>query len=127
MSKYLLLAGAVAITAACATSVASPRMAYAHQSYDAPRVACEIDVRETRNGLRLTAFASGEASGDYEFVVTKDGGAGSSDIVQSGEFGPGHDQLLGEAEFTLERGAEFNARLVLSDADGVLCSDERSS
>jgi hypothetical protein len=132
MTKMLLLGAALALTIACAataqpappSSGEAPAIALAPE---VPAVDCAIEATPSAHGLLLRAFASADVEGEYDFVVTRSGAGGASDIVQSGEFSAGEDQLLGEAEFNLERGSRYSARLELHDADGLLCRDERSS
>lgn len=94
----------------------------------APDVRCRIRLTRTRHGMEFEAVARAldPASGDYEFVVTKEGSGGASDIMQGGAFDldAGSSERLGAAELSLERGARYRSRLTLSDGDGVLCEDE---
>lgn len=109
--------------------IATPRAIPA--SYDeAGGVECVVRETATRNGVRLEAMARGDrdAYGEYEFVITKGGAGGSSDIVQGGEFDLAQgQQTLGEAEFNMERRDYFRARLVLRDGQGIVCRDELRS
>jgi hypothetical protein len=98
-----------------------------------PYVTCDVVARTTRNGVRIEALAhAGDGvvdTIDYELTVTRDGGGGSSDIVQSGaaDLVAGETVTLGVAEFNLERRARYRADLVLSDEDGVICNAELES
>jgi hypothetical protein len=96
--------------------------------YLASGVECEIYRARTLHGLRLEAMAIGfEASPeplDYEFIVTKQGPGGSSDIMQAGEVSEGG---LGSVDLSLERGDRFHATLTLSDSEGEVCAAELSS
>ncbi|MBC7770490.1 MAG: hypothetical protein H7124_17045 [Phycisphaerales bacterium] len=132
MSRFAILAALFMSAAACAAASEPPA---APASNDAPEIAayapaahglsCEIDVTRINGGVRLEAqafdLASGPGTLEYDFVVTKYGAAGSSDIVQGGEVSA---QTLGEVELSLERGARYRARLTLSDADGEVCTQE---
>ncbi len=125
-SNELALAGASEVAAPESYVAAAPAamMPVAAAYAD---VRCDIRVRRTANGVELEAVARSDepALGEYEFVITKSGAAGSSDIVQGGAFdlGGGHSQSLGLSEIGMERGARYRARLVLSDHDGVVCED----
>ena len=91
-------------------------------------VSCEIYRARTLHGLRLEASVSGldaaNAPLDYEFVVTKRGPSGSSDIMQSGEVS---EADLGAVDLSLDRGDRFHATLILRDAFGEVCAAELSS
>jgi|GEM_PF-2646063 len=94
-------------------------------AYRAQQPACAIDVTRINGGVRLEARAFDLADAppalEYDFVVTKQGGAGSSDIVQAGEVS---EEELGSVDLSLERGARYRARLTLSDADGEICTTQ---
>lgn len=130
MWKSVLTASALVAASACAAS-AHPNIAPATPiAYESDAVECMVRRTPTLHGVRLEALARGdrEAYGDYEFVVTKDGAGGSSDIVQGGEFDlSAGEQLLGEAEFSMGRRDYYRARLVLRDGGGVVCRDELRS
>lgn len=91
-------------------------------------VRCDIRVRRTRHGVELEAraLADAPAFGAYQFTITKTDAAGSSDVVQGGEFdlAAGEARSLGLSEISVERGGRYRARLVLSDHAGELCRDE---
>jgi hypothetical protein len=76
--------------------------------------------------LEAVAFDGAGANGEYEFIVTKRDSGGESNIVQGGEFEllAGESQVLGEAEFSLERRGRYDARLELRDGELVMCSAE---
>lgn len=118
---------AAAAAGAYSAEAATPTPTHA----SAAPIACAIRTVRTANGMRFDAVADGLApiSGEYEFVLTKIDAAGSSDIVQGGEFNlaSGQRELLGSAELSLERGARYRARLVLSDGGGELCRSTRRS
>lgn len=129
MFKSLLLTTMLGATMACAAAAHPDSGAKQMSSrYDAP-VSCEITETRTRHGLRLeaTAFSDGAPLyGEYEFVMTKRDSGGSSDMVQGGEFdfSASDRQDLGVVEVSLERGARYSARLILRDADGLVCEAE---
>lgn len=129
MWKSVLTATALIAASACAASAqsdyASPRATPIAYGNDA--VECMVRRTPTLHGVRLEALARGDrnAYGDYEFVVTKDGAGGSSDIVQEGAFDlSAGEQMLGEAEFSMGRRDVYRARLVLRDGAGVVCRDD---
>lgn len=151
MNKVVLALAAMLAASACgaaarseqASPIASAPAVAAHSAEAAPQatptpvqasaapIECTIRTVRTANGMRFDALADGFAriSGDYEFVLTKIDAAGSSDIVQGGEFNlrSGQRELLGSAELSLDRGARYRARLVLSDRGGELCRSTRRS
>jgi len=117
---------AEAMQDAPASELAAPAMAQpAH--YEPAAMICDIEARRSGDIVRLVAFAESDvpAYGEYELVFTKHDRGGSSDIMQGGEFdiGRGH-QELGIIETSLERGGRFDARLTISDADGIVCETE---
>lgn len=132
MLKSFLTATALIASGACAASAhPEPEPARAQPTaYESAGVECMVRRVTTLHGVRLEALARGDrdAYGEYEFVVTKGGAGGSSDIVQSGEFDLATgQQTLGEAEFSMERRDYFRARLVLRDGEDVVCRDELRS
>lgn len=108
---------------------------HASESSAAPRahlgdaVSCEVRVRPTSNGMLIQAVAHAdrEIDGDYELVITKSGGGGSSDVTQSGPFtaAPGESVTLGSTE--LSAGGRYRAVLTLRDQSGQVCRRERRS
>jgi hypothetical protein len=80
-------------------------------------VRCEIRATPTSGGvqLRSVATAGRAVSGEYEFVVEKQGGGGTSSTAQSGDFsvGPGTESLLSEVSLGLSGGATYVAQLTL--------------
>ncbi|HVK79448.1 MAG TPA: curli-like amyloid fiber formation chaperone CsgH [Verrucomicrobiae bacterium] len=129
MWKSVLTATALIAASACAASAQSgPSPIRATPiAYESDAVECMVRRVPTLHGVRLEALARGDrdAYGDYEFVVTKDGAGGSSDIVQEGAFDlSAGEQLLGEAEFSMGRRDYYRARLVLRDGGGVVCRDD---
>lgn len=129
MWKSVLTATALIAASACAAS-AHPDMSPVRATpvaYESDAVECMVRRVPTLHGVRLEALARGDrdAYGEYEFVVTKDGAGGSSDIVQEGEFDlSAGEQLLGEAEFSMGRRDFYRARLVLRDGGVVVCRDD---
>ncbi|MDX2237938.1 MAG: curli-like amyloid fiber formation chaperone CsgH [Hyphomonadaceae bacterium] len=145
MKKQLLalsaLCAAMACTAAAKPAIESPHAARAPilaapadaavvvPAHYAPGSAasCDVRARRTANGVEITAFARSDRAvwGDYDLVITKTGPNGASDVTQGGDFSlrPGAAARLGTAEFSLERGARYRARLVLSDSHGEICRD----
>lgn len=131
MPRMLLMIAALSTAAACAAD-ARPSNTYAPAAVENERsVQCAIRRTPTRQGVRFEAVAqtTDAASGDYEFIVTKNDANGSSDISQGGAFDmtAGASEVLGSAELGLERNARYRARLVLRDGSGVLCRRERRS
>ncbi|HYD87566.1 MAG TPA: curli-like amyloid fiber formation chaperone CsgH [Vitreimonas sp.] len=141
MSRHAMLAALLLSVAACAAASEPPETA---AELDAPAIAyepaesggaapayrtmpaelgCEIDVTRISGGVRLEArainYSIASDSLEYDFVVTKSGAAGSSDIVQGGEV---TEEAVGEVELSLERGARYRARLTLSDTEGEVCT-----
>jgi len=115
------LAGA--IDAAPAAYAPAPSASYTPASY-ADDISCDIDVRRTRGGVSLEAQAFGVDPRDaleYDFVVTKSGPGGDSDIQQGGEIS---EQTLGAVELNMASRDRYRARLVVSDAQGEVCRTE---
>lgn len=132
--KSLLLIGLSALTMACAAN-ASPAPqaladtpAYETASYAPQSLTCDIVRTRTSHGVELRAVASSDMSamGEYAFVITKRDRAGSSDIMQSGEFqlANGESANLGSAEISVSRGGGYDARLELTTANGETCIAE---
>lgn len=125
MKTFLIAAAAV--LGACSASASETFLA-AEATPFADSMACDVLTTPTRHGVRFEAiaFSPGEAFGEYEFVISKRDRGGVSDIVQGGEFSllAGESQALGEAEFSIERGGAYEARLTLRDADGLACEAE---
>jgi|GEM_PF-4935130 hypothetical protein len=81
-----------------------------------PEVQCLIRSTSIDAGVRLegVVVSSGPLSGSYDFQVRKIGRAGSSNSAQSGDFGVGRgDETVGQVGLGLERGASYDAELVL--------------
>lgn len=127
MTKLFASIAALIAASACAASAQTSE----HSPAYASAAECTIDVTHTRNGMLFEALARAEdgASGEYEFVLTKDDRGGSSDIMQGGAFSlrAGEQSTLGSSELSLERGADYRARLVLWDGDEEVCRAERRS
>jgi hypothetical protein len=125
MKKILFTLSAIIAASACtATAQDYPRSR--HSSAE-----CTIDVSRTRDGVRFEALARSRApaSGQYEFILTKDDADGSSDIVQGGAFdlSGGRESVLGSSEFSLSRHGRYRATLVLYDGRGEFCRAVRRS
>jgi hypothetical protein len=92
-------------------------------------VSCDVRARPTSNGVLIQAMAHAAYAidGDYDLVITKSGGGGSSDITQSGPFSAaaGETVTLGSAE--LGRDGRYRAMLVLRAASGEVCRRELRS
>jgi hypothetical protein len=113
------------MSAASATPEAQP------VQYDVPAphywapVSCAIERVPTLRGVRLEARADGFDPADlieYEFVVTRRGSGGSSDLMQSGEVS---ESFLGAMDF--DAGGRWRAHLILRDAEGEVCAAELNS
>lgn len=77
--------------------------------------------------IQAVAHADRPIDGDYELVITKSGGSGSSDVTQSGPFSVvvGESVTLGSTELGAD--GRYRAVLVLRDQSGELCRQERRS
>ena len=88
-------------------------------------LSCEIRSKTVSGVLQLDAVASAGAqvSGEYEFVISKAGASGSSDVTQGGEFAiePGEPALLGEVALGADEGGSVRAVLTVTAADGRSC------
>jgi hypothetical protein len=91
---------------------------------------CDIAIKRTTNGIRLTPSVRSDrsVSGEYSLVITKSGRAGSSDISQGGPFDARRNvkQELGASEISLERGATFRAVLKVRSGGHEVCREIRS-
>ena len=79
-------------------------------------VACEVRAEPADGGVELEGVvASSEPlSGTYHFDVRKTGSAGTSSSQQSGTFEvPQGEEVVGRVGLGLERGATYEAELVL--------------
>jgi hypothetical protein len=98
--------------------------AMAHKASSDP-VNCEIRSSKSSGAILLEAVATGRSrtTGEYEFVISKSGGGGTSDITQGGEFeiGPKEEAILGEVAVGSAEGAFVRARLTLRDGGKILC------
>jgi hypothetical protein len=91
------------------------------------KLSCEIRSVPVSGGLRLEAVALGEmgASGEYELVVAKSGGGGTSNVTQGGTFTVerGREAVLGEVTLGGGEGAA-KAQLTVNWAGGkATCED----
>jgi hypothetical protein len=86
---------------------------------------CEIRKDETAAGVGLTGVVIGSRHvvGDFHFVATKSGGAGSSSIDQGDRFDldPDKEQIVGRIEIALEPGAHVAVDLSVRSNDGFEC------
>ena len=87
-------------------------MAMANKASD---LSCEIRSSKSSGGVRLEALATGSAgaTGEYEFVVAKSGGGGSSNVTQGGDFQIGPDEVTVLGEVTLGPGEASSVKAVL--------------
>lgn len=126
--KTLLIAASALVLAGAFTASAQPGAPGPAASADTE---CAIFIAHTRYGARfdVRARSRAPASGEYEFILTKNDADGVADIVQGGAFdlSAEDDILLGSSELSLERGSRYHARLRLWDAHGDLCRAERRS
>ena len=126
-----LLATIAAMIAAFACAASAQTTALAHSPAYEAAAECTIDVTRTRHGIRFEALVRAEdnTAGEYEFILTKDDRGGSSDIMQAGAFSlaAGEESMLGSSEISLDRGAEYRARLVLWNGSEETCRAERHS
>jgi len=124
--------GALALVTACAaqsyTGVQTVSPAYQASGPGAPAADCRIRETPTPQGMRLEAAVKTDHAvyGDYDFTITSYSSGGSSDIMQGGpvDLLAGERTKVGSADIPRGR---YRAVLVLSDADGALCSAERRS
>jgi hypothetical protein len=82
----------------------------------APEVQCLIRSTSLASGVQLegVAVSSRPLSGRYDFEVRKIGRAGTSNSAQSGEFETWRgEEVIGQVGLGLERGASYEAELVL--------------
>ena len=91
-------------------------------------LSCEIRSTDIRGGVRLEAIVIGRAGGmgEYEFVVAKSGGGGTSNISQGGEFqiGAGKETVVGEVTLGSGERAKVKAHLTVNAASGkTSCED----
>ncbi|HZA01655.1 MAG TPA: curli-like amyloid fiber formation chaperone CsgH [Hyphomicrobiaceae bacterium] len=91
-------------------------------------IRCEIQVKEHGNNVALqgVVFAKTAVEGSYQLRVSKSGGAGSSDINQSGEFsaGPGEPGTLGTVTLGGD-GGSYVAKLTVTWHGGSTECTER--
>lgn len=79
-------------------------------------VQCLIRTQPFTGGIQLEGVVASKAplSGTYHFDVRKTGRAGTSSSVQSGDFDvPAGEEVIGQVGLGLERGASYDAKLVL--------------
>jgi hypothetical protein len=91
------------------------------QAEAAADVECLIRARPVSGGIELEGVVASRMalSGTYEFDVRKAGRAGTSSSAQSGEFeARSGEEVLSQVGLGLERGATYDARLVVRWKDG---------
>jgi hypothetical protein len=89
-------------------------------------VGCEIRTTKVSGGVRLegVVFARKPATGEYEFVVSKSGGGGTSNSSQSGDFELGARQESVVGEVMLGGGGSSKAHLTVRwDGGRTSCSE----
>ncbi len=110
----------------CAMSVVGIGAVGAGQTGSQP-LRCEIQVKDRGSGVALegVVFAKTAIQGSYQFRVSKQGGSGSSDIGQSGEFsaGPGAATTLGTVTLGGNGGTYIAKLKVTSDGRTIECSE----
>ena len=113
--SFVLAAGMLA------SGLATAGLSSATES-SAPAFNCELRARSSGGAVDLTALASSAsaASGNYRLVVAKRGDAGGADVEQSGSFtlAAGGTRTLSSVSMTLERGAIYDAKLVVTSRSG---------
>lgn len=94
---------------------------------EAGGVRCEIRVTERGGGVSLegVVYAKSDVDGSYRLSVKSAGGAGHSNIYQSGDFSasPAHPNHLGAV--SLSGGGSYVARLEVSSSAGPASCSER--
>ena len=90
-------------------------------------IRCDIQVKERGQSVALegVVFANAAVEGSYHLRVSKSGGAGSSDINQSGDFsaGPGKPNTLGTVMLGAD-GGSYTARLTVTwDGGSIECTE----
>jgi len=109
--------------------VASASVSAPHGAAGRDAVSCDVRARATANGVRIQAVARATRpfNGEYELVITKSGGGGSSDVTQSGPVavGAGETVTLGSTEVGAD--GRYRAVLTLRDEASEVCRLERRS
>jgi hypothetical protein len=124
----LLALTAVVAVVACSAAYSDTQPAAApHYDPDgfAAALSCDVTAEPTARGVLIEAhaYAHEDVDGEFDLVITKSGGGGSSDVNQGGALvlAAGAEETLGQTELSVERGALVTARLVVRDAQGELC------
>ena len=117
------------IAALLAPFAAAQEPGIAMASKTSSALACEIRSTPTPGGVRLEAIvmSSVGVSGEYDLIVAKSGGGGTSNISQGGDFevGPGEETLLGEVTLGAGEQTHVTADLTVTSTDGTLsCADQ---
>lgn len=98
--------------------------AMAHKT-SSEAVNCEIRSSKSSGDTLLEAVTNGQTqtTGEYEFVISKSGNGGTSDIKQGGEFeiGPEEELVLGEVTIGSGEAASVRATLTLMENGKLLC------
>jgi hypothetical protein len=92
-----------------------------YAAQEAPAVECVVAKTESGNGIGLVGQVRSKTglSGTYQFEVKQQGTAGTSNIMQSGEFTAKPNQLTELSSAQINAGkAQFTARLIISWAGG---------
>jgi hypothetical protein len=88
---------------------------------------CEIQVKEHSNSVAIegVVFAKTAVEGSYQLRVSKSGGAGGSDINQSGDFsaGPGEPSTLGTVSLGGDGGSYVAKLTVTWDGGSIECTE----
>ena len=89
---------------------------------------CEIRTTETPAGLRVESVVRGEpgTSGSYEFVLSRSGSGGLSDVNQGGEYTipESGEMTVSVSEFNHRRRDDFDAALTVSGPNGSTSCEE---
>jgi hypothetical protein len=81
------------------------------------------------NGVLIQALVRADRAldGEYELVISKSGGGGSSEVTQGGPFSAAAGETVRLGSMELDAGGSYRALLVLSDGSGEVCRQERRS
>ncbi len=94
---------------------------------DIQDVQCEIRSKSHPAGVEVLgiAWSSTSTSGSYNFIVNKEGPAGSTYVVQKSPFTLEADerQVLGAVSLTIDEGDRYIVRLTITiDGHETICS-----
>ena len=97
-------------------------------AYASGPAACRIAIRRTSEGVALKAIVTARRplEAEYAFVVTKSGGAGSSDISQGGplDLRAEESATVGSADVSMGRGSRLRATLEVRQGRRTICRAE---